>query len=388
MTHQPAAPPAARTGWPASVGGWAAIRQRNASILPGAPLMVVFIAGTRGAGHTQDARASVWAYGLAAVAALSLLLRRRAPLVGMSIAAVATAVYLLLDQVYGPILFAAPIWAWVLAAALPLRTAVPWLAGYAVLVIAAGVPRGLEEDGVPGLVAWATAVVLILAAGAATGSALAARRRSELAARAEAARRAVSEERLAMAQDVHDGVGHSLAVIALHAGVAAHVIDRDPARAKELLGTLAATSREALDGLRADLDRLRSPNGAAARAPSPGLADLPPLLDRMRGGGLSLSVDLDPATVLRPEVGAVAYRIVQESLTNVLRHAGSAEASVAVRADGDHVVVEVADRGRGGDPGPGSGIDGMRRRAASVGGTLRAGPRDSGGFRVRAELPA
>ena len=113
--------------------------------------------------------------------------------------------------------------------------------------------------------------MVAIAAGAATGFALAARQRSEAAARAEIARRAVSEERLAMAQDVHDGVGHSLAVIAMQAGVAAHVLDRDPARARELLATVVATSREALDGLRADLDRLRTPaDGAGPPARRPG----------------------------------------------------------------------------------------------------------------------
>jgi signal transduction histidine kinase len=191
-----------------------------------------------------------------------------------------------------------------------------------------------------------------------------------------------------MAQDVHDGVGHSLAVIAMQAGVAAHVLDRDPARARELMATVAATSREALDGLRADLERMRSPADEAARRPGPGLADLPLLLDRMRDGGLRLSVTLPEHDAVPPDVGAVAYRIVQESLTNVLRHAGTGEASVRVAVDGA-LHVEVADRGSGpvGDE-SGSGIAGMRRRAESVGGQLSAGPREGGGFLVQAELPA
>jgi signal transduction histidine kinase len=163
------------------------------------------------------------------------------------------------------------------------------------------------------------------------------------------------------------------------------VLDRDPERARELLATVVTTSREALDGLRADLERLRTP---AARRPGPGLADLPVLLDRMRDGGLDLAVSLPADAAVPPDVGAAAYRIVQESLTNVLRHAGTDAASVRVSLDGA-LRVEVADRGLSGAPGAGgTGIAGMKRRAESVGGSLTAGPRDGGGFLVRAELPA
>lgn len=362
-------------------------QRRWSVLLPALPLLVVCLGGTRGAGETQSAVPSAWAYVLAGAAALTLLLRRRAPRAGLALAAAATAAYLLLDQPYGPVFFAGPVWAWCLAAVLPLRRAVPWLAGYLVVVVAAAVPRAIDQDW-HGLVAAATALGLLLAAGAGTGFALAARARSEASARTALARGAVSEERLAMAQDVHDGVGHSLAVIALQAGVAAHVLDRDPDRARELLRTLAATSREALDGLRADLDRLRTPDTAAARAPGPGLADLPLLLDRMRDGGLDLEVSLDPPATVPADVGAAAYRIVQESLTNVLRHAGTGAASVRVGHDGA-LVVEVADRGSGPAGGSGgTGIPGMRRRAESLGGRLDAGPRAGGGFLVRAELPA
>jgi signal transduction histidine kinase len=359
--------------------------------VPAVPLLVVCLGGTRGAAENQAVQPGAAAYLLAGAAALTLLLRRRAPLVGVTAAALLTAAYLLLDQPYGPILFVGPAWAWCLTAAMPLRQALPWVAGHVAVLVGAAAPRLLDDAGWGGLLVWATAVAGSTAAGAVTGFALAARRRSEAAARVEVARRAVSEERLAMAQDVHDGVGHTLAVLAMQAGVAAHVLDRDPARAKELLSALAATSREALDGLRADLDRLRTPAGGAARSPGPGLGDLPVLLDRMRDGGLRLDVEL-PATgpaELPPAVGAAAYRIVQESLTNVLRHAGTAQASVRVRLDGV-LLVEVADRGTrpAGPGGPaGTGIAGMRSRAEAVGGSLSAGPRPGGGFLVRAELP-
>ncbi|MFL6128254.1 MAG: sensor histidine kinase [Mycobacteriales bacterium] len=377
--------------------------QRWLVLVPAVPLLVVCLGGTRAAAENQAVVPTSWAYVLAAGAALTLLLRRRTPLVGLTAAALTTGAYLLLDYPYGPILFVGPAWAWCLAAVMPLRRAVPWLAGFGGLVVAAAAPRLVVDQGWPGLLAWSGLMVGVLSAGAATGFALAARQRSEAAARTEIARRAVSEERLAMAQDVHDGVGHTLAVIAMHAGVAAHVIDRDPARAKELLAAVAATCREALDGLRADLDRLRRPDDGAARSPGPGLADLPVLLDRMRDGGLRLDVELpEPAPDGLPsDVGAAAYRIVQESLTNVLRHAGTAEASVRIRLDGV-LLVEIEDRGTGpaaaaastvsgGSVAPtmptGTGIAGMRRRAESLGGSLTAGPRAGGGFLVRAELP-
>jgi signal transduction histidine kinase len=366
-------------------------RRRWWLLLPALPLLVVYLGGTHAAGENQGNAPHTVGFVLAAVAALSLLLRRRAPLAGITVATVASGLYFLLDQPYGPILFTGPAWAWVLAAVMPLRRAVPWLLGYLAVL---GVTAGAVHGGSPGeLLLWTAAMTAALAAGATTGYAWAARSRSELAARTEVARRAVSEERLAMAQDMHDGIGHSLAVIAMQAGVAAHVLDRDPARARELMATVAATSREALDTLRADLDRLRKPGAEAARRPAPGLDDLPLLLDRMRDGGLSLAVTLPgPEAAVPVEVGAVAYRIVQESLTNVLRHAGTGEASVTVALDPTHdtaLHVEVADRGAGtAAGGSGSGIAGMRRRAESVGGSLSAGPRDGGGFLVRAELPA
>ncbi len=368
--------------------GAGADRHRWSILLPAVPLLVVCLGGTHAAGDTQSSTPHPYAYALAGIAALTLLLRRRAPRAGLSVAALATVAYLLLDQPYGPILFVGPAWAWCLAAVLPLRRAVPWVVAAGAVVVAAAGPRQLAGNGWGGLLIWTAGTAGVLAAGTATGFALSARQRSETAARQEIARRAVSEERLAMAQDVHDGIGHSLAVIAMQAGVAAHVLDRDPDRARELLATVVATSREALDGLRADLERLRTPASAAARRPGPGLADLPVLLDRMRDGGLQLDVTLPADAAVPPEVGAAAYRIVQESLTNVLRHAGTGAASVRIELDGA-LRVEVADGGTAVPAGPGgTGIAGMRRRAESVGGRLTAGPRDGGGFLVRAELPA
>jgi signal transduction histidine kinase len=165
------------------------------------------------------------------------------------------------------------------------------------------------------------------------------------------------------------------------------VLDKDPARTRELLASIQATSRESLDGLRAELLRFRDPEPAALR-PAPGLADLPALLARMRDGGLVLHAQLDECPGVPAEVGAAAHRIVQEALTNVLRHAGATPAWVTVRCSAGSLHVEVRDRGRGPVDGApaGLGIPGMRERAAAVGGRLEAVAADEG-FVVRAELP-
>jgi signal transduction histidine kinase len=193
-----------------------------------------------------------------------------------------------------------------------------------------------------------------------------------------------------MAQELHDVVGHGLAVIAMQAGVALHVLDRDPGKARESLEAIRTMSRESLDGLRTELAQLRAGAGdVPERRPLPGVTDLALLVQRVREGGVDVRLQVTgPVDGLPTDVGAAAYRIVQESLTNVLRHADADAATVVVRAADARLEVEVVDRGGGGAPGPdGSGIHGMRERATALGGTLDAGPASGGGFRVRAVLP-
>src|SRR3954447_3800951 len=317
----PAPPPAARWHWH--------------DLVPALPLLAIGLAGTSRAAEQQldwlrepDAAA----YTCVTAAALALLLRRRAPRLTLVAVGTAISVYLAQRFAFGPILLTGPVAAWAVASRLPWREALAWVGGFLLVMASAAAPVFYADGGGGGGAhrggsgAWAAAVGGV----AAIGAALQVRRRSEAGVRAEQARRAVSEERLQMAQDVHDGVGHGLAVIAMHAGVALHVLDRDPERARELLTSIQATSREALDGLRADLDRWRDPDDAAARRPMPGLEDLPQLLARMRAGGLVLAERIDAGTGVPEEVGAAAYRIVQESLTNVLRHAGGAAAQVRI----------------------------------------------------------
>ena len=200
-------------------------------------------------------------------------------------------------------------------------------------------------------------------------------------------------ERLRIARELHDVVSFSFATISVQAGVAAHVADQRPEQAVEALRTIKAISGEASRELRGIVGMLRAPGSAAP--PSQGLARLDALAATTTSAGLPTRVVVSGRTD-RPSraVAAAAYRIVQEALTNVLRHAGPATASVFVSCEPDQLIVEVVDDGCGvgdhpqaGTPGSGHGILGMRERAEALGGALYAGSRAEGGFRVCASLP-
>ncbi|HYT26651.1 MAG TPA: histidine kinase, partial [Actinomycetota bacterium] len=210
----------------------------------------------------------------------------------------------------------------------------------------------------------------------------------------EAASR-VEQERLRIARELHDVMAHTISVIAVQAGVASDVLVDAPDTARQALGTIRAASREAMAELKATVGVLRDDDGQAAPlAPTPGLGQLDSLLETARRGGLRVeSVVAGGRRPLPAAVDLTAYRIVQESLTNVARHAQATTATVAVRYEPDGVVIEVCDDGRGAAGAPaagqrGHGLAGMAERAAAVGGRLEAGPRPGGGFRVRSSLPA
>ncbi len=208
--------------------------------------------------------------------------------------------------------------------------------------------------------------------------------------RDEEAKRAVADERLRIAQELHDVVAHSMGVIAVQAGVGAHVIDRDPAEAKRSLEAIAGTSRSTLTEIRRLLGVLRD-DGAAAYQPAPGLADLDRLVADLGDAGLPVTVRVEGASGdVPPGVDLTAYRIVQEALTNVLKHAGPARAAVTVTYEPDAVRLRITDDGRGVNGATsegGHGLLGMRERVGVYGGSLSAGPRTGGGFTVVAELP-
>jgi signal transduction histidine kinase len=208
--------------------------------------------------------------------------------------------------------------------------------------------------------------------------------------REEAIRRRASEERLAIARDLHDVVAHSISVINVQANTALHLMDRQPQRAREALTAIREVSGQALGELSSVLGVLRDAS-AAPLAPAPGVARLDELAARARSAGFAVSVAASGQVRELPAgVDAAAYRIVQEALTNAVRHSGGRVARVELRYGADDVVIEVDDDGRGhpGNGGPGNGVAGMGERARALGGTLTAGPRPGGGFRVLARLPA
>jgi signal transduction histidine kinase len=215
-------------------------------------------------------------------------------------------------------------------------------------------------------------------------------------ARVELARRAVAEERLRLARELHDVVAHSISVIAVQSGVGAHVAKTQPEEAAKALAAIEATSRAALTELRRLLGVLRQegePQGSLA--PVPGLADLDALLAEVAKAGLAVRLRVEGTPSQLPAgVDLSAYRIVQEALTNVVKHAGPARAQVTIGYHAQDVTVEVTDDGQGvtaptgdGQARVGHGLIGMRERVAVFGGDLEAGPGPGSGFRVAARLP-
>jgi signal transduction histidine kinase len=204
------------------------------------------------------------------------------------------------------------------------------------------------------------------------------------------AERRLSEERLRIAREVHDVVGHAMIAINVQAGVAAHLLDHDTDQARESLLHIKRTSGDALTDLRATLGILRDPAQAAPVGPAAGLDDLDAVAGQLRAAGVDVTVDVDTAGMVPTSVHSASYRIVQEALTNVLRHANAETVNVVVRDNDDVLTIVVADDGRStGQPttGSGAGVRGMRERAEALGGTLHAGPGAEGGWRLQATLP-
>jgi len=206
--------------------------------------------------------------------------------------------------------------------------------------------------------------------------------------REEEGRRRAAEERLRIARELHDTLAHSLVAINVRAGVALDLdVTQDPSAA---LLDIKQTSSSALRDLRATLSVLRDQGEVAPTAPAFDLGSLPGLVDHARAAGVlaNVNIELDDAAVPSAVSGA-AFRIVQEALTNVLRHADASNAAVRVSATSDSIEIEITDDGTGNGvtASPGHGLRGMAERAAALGGRVQAGPRDEGGWRVRAVLP-
>ncbi len=209
--------------------------------------------------------------------------------------------------------------------------------------------------------------------------------------------RRVGQERLEIAREIHDLVAHAMTAVNVQAGVAAHLLERDPDQAYEALRNIKQTSGAALSDLRATLDVLRDPSQAVPLGPQVGLAEIAELTEGLTAAGVAVDLEVERVDDVPAPVQSAGFRIVQEALTNVARHAHAASARVGVHRVPGAVVIEVVDDGVGAPRSNGhvngdlrtngNGVRGMRERAAALGGTLYAAPVDEGGWRVRAQLP-
>lgn len=325
-----------------------------------------------------------WGVGLVVVAGAMLAVRRRWSLATLGVAAVLTAAYLNLGYTYGPILFSLFIASYTAARYRPMDRSLPM----AVIALGLLLTHVFTNDlALPGLLAVLPAsawVVVPYAIGASVKVTRDARERE----REQFVRRRVDDERLRVAQEVHDIVGHGLAAIRLQADVALHVRAKRPEQAELALEAISRTSGEALEELRGTLGAIRR-DDADDRSPVPRLARLDDLRARMAEAGAHIDVEtLGEPRPLPPTVDLAGYRIVQESLTNVLRHSPVKRAHVTIAYEPESLDISVSNPwsgpGRGED---GHGIAGMRERVTSLGGNLTVGPVPGGRFEVRASIP-
>lgn len=325
---------------------------------------------------------------LAIAGPLALLAARRFPGPTVAVVAVAAALdgwiaqsqptppYIALTfAIVGAIVRGARLWAWISVGSI-------W-----VVTIVAGLMIGVELQ--PTHVAASTLLILIVFG---IGEVIRTRRdHFERYQQALSQRRhdEVQAERTRIARELHDVLAHSLSQINVQAGVGLHLMDAHPEKAKEALASIKDSSKSALDEVRSLLGVLRAGTGQdAPLVPEPDLARLPGLIDSVRTQGLDVTLDLDLDDA--PKAAQLAiYRIVQESLTNVIRHAGAKRATVTIGADADAIVIEVADDGRGIDAlaEGGRGLLGMHERAELLGGTLATGRSSLGGALVTARIP-
>src|SRR5262245_44533619 len=322
---------------------------------------------------------------LLVVQLVPLVWRRRAPL-AVAVVVVGAAVVYGVAELPDPAIMFAP--------ALALYS----VGAYRPQPVSLGFALGGAAVGIVALVVSADADIADVAVGyvvtiTAWAVGLTVRGQREQTARAEAQRaddahRAASDERIRIARELHDVVAHHLSVIVVQAEAAQEVLASRPDRAGAAMETVADTARGALGELRRVLGVLRED---ATLAPAPDLAAVDELVASVRDAGLDVEVRTEgDARPLSGVVSLAAYRVVQESLTNVLRHAAARRAEVALAYGDDALVVTVSDDGRGSDPtarAGGHGLAGMRERVTVLGGRLDAGPRDGGGFAVRARLP-
>lgn len=346
----------------------------------------------RGTGHGPVAAVAA----LGAAVSVPLLVRRAAPVVVLFTVTLALAAAVLLDVRFTPFV----------------SNAGPAL-GIAVLTVADRLPRGRSIRLAAAAVGLLTvvevagmslprettqnAVQLLLAVPAwFVGNVIGSRRAAEARLKVEERERAReaelrirAEERLRVSADVHDIVSHTLSMIAVRSGVARMVLDQRPEEARVALSSIETASRGALDELRAVLHSLREPALRPPAVERPALADLGPLVEGLRGDGYPVTLRLPPEVPVPPLLAESAYRVVQEALTNVVRHAGRVATTVEVARGPAGLGISVVNGAgaTGAGPGSGLGLAGMRDRVALHDGTVDAGPLPNGGFAVRVTLP-
>ncbi len=303
-----------------------------------------------------------------------------------------TLLYVALGYPQGPN-YVSLIWAFMTAVVCGerLTAGVVLVAGWAMYL---WLPAALGRTGLPTVLAGLSiaAWLLLLFAG---GEGIRARRQRVVEAREareQEARRKADEERLRIARELHDVLAHNISLINVQSGVALHLIDEQPEQARTALSAINEASADALREVRSVLGVLRGDREQPPLAPTAGLDLLDDLVSRATAAGIDVSLQLrGERRPLPASVDLAAFRIVQESLTNVVRHAGASSASVELTYGNGELEVQIDDNGQGmgalSDGGAGSGIAGMRERAAALRGEFEAGPLPSGGFRVRARLP-
>ncbi|MEV1203332.1 sensor histidine kinase [Microbispora rosea] len=327
-----------------------------------------------------------WGYALLLVGPIAIALRRRAPVAALVVTFTATSVYMLFDYAYGPV-FLSPIIV-IFNAVLSGHRRAAWLSAGAFFLFVVAYATWLIPHRASLFHHTAVAAYLLLTLTVAEFHRM---RRERLAERRrvaqEEARRQASEERLTMAQELHDVLAHNISLIHVQASTALHILDDHPEQARTALTTIKQASKDVLTEMRGVLSLLRD---GAPRSPMAGMAHLADLAER---SGLPVAVEVTGQERPLPAgIDRAGYRIVQESLTNVSRHAPGSRVTVRVAYAPEELTVVIEDDGAGtaraeAGLGSGNGIPGMRERAAALGGSLAAGPRPGGGFRVEAHLP-
>ncbi|GII79510.1 two-component sensor histidine kinase [Sphaerisporangium rufum] len=331
-----------------------------------------------------------WGFAVVIAGAVPLVWRRRAPVTVLLIALVAAASYDAVEEVA-----AQPVWyiglvALYTVAAHSARW--PRMIMLAVTVVGGLSMVGSSETAMRGIVQFVAAYAVGRAAASSRAHAAALEKRAAQLARERQveAERAAERERARIARDMHDILAHAVSLMVVQAEAGPVVVARDPARAAAAFDAIAAAGRDAMTQLRRLLDVLKEEDGP--RSPQPTIAALATLADQVRATGLTVTYSSsgEPGR-LSPDTEIAAYRITQEALTNVVKHAHATRADVGLAWQNDSIMIDITDDGRGPAPAGGTGgngLIGIRERAAACGGTAMAGPRTDGpGFRVRARLP-